>query len=493
MRRRNPILDRFFETEFRPGRFDPVGFCRTILDIEPHEGQRKWLRNSTQRENALTTGNRYGKSFGEGMKGIWRASYEKGWTADIIANTSRTGESWEGMAIAPSAKQSRLIFRAMRNLLKRSRKAQWLVAEEKQTPFPTITFFNGATISARSTAGNGERLLGEGLDWIAWDEAAREKHFKEIRDDVLKMRLAQRGGMLDYVTTGNGRNDYGLFFLDALAGKLPFVYAQSGRSSENPHWPPGEIERLRATLSKWAIRQNLDGEIIDAGNGFFSYEDLVAAINDDLTRQNVILSEDDQERVAHCELYHGFNDDPDFGPLAAGLPWHNKFPDHRYVHFWDIARKVDWVVGRTLDTSGKKLVCVEFERFQHKGWEYVYDRIRERHNRYKVAGISLDGPGTTSTTYVDATGLGDVVVEALRDIAAKPFVFTKPSKDEILTNLQSVLALREIETPEILVEFDELKFYERDDDELVQDTVMALAGAAFFGRRRKTTFKPFDF
>jgi hypothetical protein len=153
------------------------------------------------------------------------------------------------------------------------------------------------------------------------------------------------------------------------------------------------------------------------------------------------------------------------------------------VHFWDVADKQDWCVGRTLDTSTDRMVAVEFERFNAKGWAYNIERIRERHHRYSIGHIDSEGHGS-SKTIIDSTGVGDVVVDALSDINAEAFFFTKQTKDEVLTGLQEAMSLRRFEMPMIAVEYDELKFYEREDKDLVQDCVMSLAGAVHFGRRQ---------
>ncbi|MCK4225224.1 MAG: hypothetical protein KAX39_08580, partial [candidate division Zixibacteria bacterium] len=47
---------------------DSVLFAREFLEIEPHPGQVKWLLNSTKPENALHTGNRWGKSLVQAIK-----------------------------------------------------------------------------------------------------------------------------------------------------------------------------------------------------------------------------------------------------------------------------------------------------------------------------------------------------------------------------------------------------------------------------------------
>jgi hypothetical protein len=113
--------------------------------------------------------------------------------------------------------------------------------------------------------------------------------------------------------------------------------------------------------------------------------------------------------------------------------------------------------------------------------------MRERHRKYQI-GVVDSGSNKSSRTYFDATGVGQTIGDTLKDIRAEGFVFTKPSKDEILTDLQSALSLRQLKYPQIPVLFDELKFYEREDRDLIQDCVMALAGAVHFGKRKKFAY-----
>lgn len=480
-------LERFLE-RLEEYRYDPIGFCREVLEMQPHEGQQRWLVNSTATENALVTGNRWGKSHIAAAKRIWRCVYTKGWTAKIRALAKRNGQRYQSLNASITADQSKLVWFKAEAMLK-GRKAAALVQDIKLTPFPVITFLNGSQFEARSTAGDGRHLLGHDYDDVNWDEAAYEKKFEHIRDNVLRMRLVDRGGRMDYTSTGNGRNEFGRYFLTGLPGekKDPDLYSQTGPTFENPNVDHARLQKNMARMPERMRRQNILGEIVDAGGGFFSIEDLEACVSEKLTEQMRILLLDAEEQIAHAEIYAGYDDG------IGGVPWHNKYPNHRYVHFWDIARTTDWTVGITLDTSAN-LRLVEFERFQpgeareddpRTGWAYVYERMRHRHRKYQMGDVASGSHNGTSRTYFDATGVGQTVEEALKDIRATGFVYTETSKDAILTDLQSALSLRTLEFPMIPVMYDECKFYEREDKSLVQDCVMALAGAVHFGKRKR--------
>ena len=459
-------------------RYAPTAFCREVLGLNPHDGQSRWLTQSVGTENALVTGNRWGKSEIAAAKAIWKCAFRKGWSGVLAAEMDRRHSPYHAINVSITADQARLVwFKA--NAMLQGPKSSWLVKDVKMTPFPRIEFVSGAVFEARSTGNNGERLLGNSYDHVNYDEAAYEKKFLYVRDNVLRMRVVDRAGIIDYTSTGNGRNDFGQYFLSGLPGdrKDPDLYSQTGNTFENPHVNRERLEKNMARMPLRMRQQNIEGLIVDAGGGFFQVEDLEAAVSDDLTG-SLRVKHDENDEICHAEVYQG--DSP-------AMPWHNRYPSHRYVHFWDLANKADYTVGITLDVTGDVMKMVEFERFQKTGWAHIYDRIRDRHIRYQVGNVD-GGVVGKNRTIVDSTGLGDVVLEQLKDIRAEGFIFTRNSKDEILAGLQSALSLRSLEMPMIPVLYDEHKFYERDDEALVQDTVMALAGAAHYGKRKKFIF-----
>jgi hypothetical protein len=135
------------------------------------------------------------------------------------------------------------------------------------------------------------------------------------------------------------------------------------------------------------------------------------------------------------------------------------------------------MVGTTWDLSTTPIRLVEFERFNKRGWEFNWARIRARHHRY----------GTPQATKIDATGIGDVAMSELRDIQAEGVNFAG-KKDALLTNLNTALALRELRWPFIKVLIDEFKFYSRDDANLSTDCVMSCAVAMWFARNRTVNY-----
>jgi len=447
-----------FASELRDYHADPVEFARRVLEVDPHFGQQRWLRESTNTENALVTGNRWGKTFTAAMKAVWKCAYRKGWNQSIAAAMRAKHEPYHAINVSITADQSRLVWQKARSMLEAS-KAQWLVKDVLMSPFPKIIFTNGSVLEARSTARDAEHLLGNSYDFVSYDEAAFEKKFLRVRDNVLRMRVVDRAGAIDYTSTGNGRNDFGLYYLKGLEGKDPDLYSQTGSSFENPHI---DADRLRKNVERMSAKmraQNIDGAIIDGGGDYFSPEDLEVAYDASL---DTMLKEifDDEGVTAWAELF------------VEGESWRDAYPSHKYVSGWDLADKQDWTVGTTWDVTAEPITLVEFERFHRKGWEHVYDRMRARDAKY--------GPRSTK---FDSTGVGDVVADGLRDISAEGINFAGNRKDAMLTNVQSMLSLREVRWPNIRVFRSELAFYEREDVSLVTDCVMSAAVALWFSKR----------
>ncbi len=370
---------------------DPAMFCREILEFEPHEGQQRWLENSTKPQNLLVTGNRWGKSKIQAAKSLHRAIFR------IRSRRYDHINRYRAMNISITQDQSNIIFNNILALIRGTKLIELLVDNITHTPFPTLVFGNGAEITARTSQNRGEYILGNDYDYINFDEVAFELHPEYVVEEVLTMRLADRCGMLDLVSTPCGRN---WFFkkYNALKSDVSNGYTQGGSTFENPHISRKFLDDRVRTLSAQRIEQNIRGMFVDSGNEILNE----AAIQLALSR-------------------------------ATGLC--PRQVDHRYVTGWDLARKLTHTVGATLDVTTKPYQLVKIERFQKRDWPCVYEAIRQRKREYG------------GDTIIDSTGLGDVVISELVDIAPIGFVFTTRSKAELLTHLQSKFEAGHIAVP----------------------------------------------
>ncbi len=105
-------------------------------------------------------------------------------------------------------------------------------------------------------------------------------------------------------------------------------------------------------------------------------------------------------------------------------------PEKTYITGWDLARKRTATVGITVEVSEDHVRVVALERFKMFDWQVVLEKIRARQTLY---------PGQL---VIDATGLGDVIVEQLADYNPLPVIFTPAVKAELLTNVELYHARR---------------------------------------------------
>jgi hypothetical protein len=444
----NPNLHPHLPTpSFRRALVDPVYFAQSFLRIDPHPGQRLWLANSITPENLLHCGNRWGKSLVQAIKIAHRLLFQiRDPRHDrvgryVVANVSITLD------------QARIIFNEAVNLLRSLPYCDYLIDDLLVTPFPMLRLTNGSVLWARSTQRRGEYLLGHDFDFISFDEAAFEPAADYVVEEVLMMRVVDRAGQIDYVSTPRGKN---WFFRKAqeIAARGAHGYIQRGDSRDNPHLPAAYLERTIARLSPQRRAQNIEGRFVDLGNEVLREEDIQRALA--------------LWRGAHANAGQGA-----FSPLSRG---------RHFVHGWDLARKRTWTVGITLDITERPYQLVAFERFQHRCWPAVISAIRERHSRFGGRVI------------IDATGLGDVILAELADIGAQGYNFGErggKAKAELIATLEHAFAAGLIGLPMIEMTTadgdywslpNELREFTWDDNQRC-DAVFALALALWLARQ----------
>lgn len=122
-------------------------------------------------------------------------------------------------------------------------------------------------------------------------------------------------------------------------------------------------------------------------------------------------------------------------------------PIYTYVTAADLAKTVDFTVIMTICRETKKIVS--FQRFNDVDWNMQKDRIISETRKYN------------STLTMDATGVGDPIVDDLRKAGVKipegqAVKFTNTSKKELIERLIIAIEQRLITFPRINVLIDEL-------------------------------------
>jgi hypothetical protein len=421
------------------GATDPAFFAEQILKVCLHDGQRNWLEGSSQRENLLVTGNRWGKSFVSAVKLIHHALYR------VRGRDFDSSERYRAVVASITQDQANLVFHQILQLLRRSADAGVLMERVEWRPYPRIIFGNGATIEARSTQNRGEHLLGNDFDLFIFDEVAFEQHPEYVVEEVVMMRLADREGRLDLVSTPNGKNWFYRRALEIQSGKRP-GYFQTGDSRDNQFISRDYLDERVRYFSESRLQQNIRGQFVDSGGEVLAGSYVDAALHQAL-----------EAKIA------------------------SDTTSVRYISGWDLARKKTATVGITVAVTAGTAHIVALERFRMIDWTVILERIIRRQEAY---------PGQL---VIDSTGLGDVIAEQLAGYHPINVIFTPTVKAELLTNLelmhaQGLVSYHRWELPDgpgrIWSLEDELR-QARWDDNNECDALMAL-GLALWPLRKRT-------
>ncbi len=295
--------------------------------------------------------------------------------------------------------QANIIFNTVVRIIRRNILLKALVKSFKRTPYPEMVLGNGAVITARTTQNRGHYLLGNDYDFFSFDEAAFEVDPEYLINDVIMMRLTDRNGRLDLISTPNGKNWFYRRMLE-LQKDPQRGYVQFGDSRDNPYISEHAIALRLKNLPPDRVAQNIAGQFIDNDRTIFSTDDIDRAM---------------AERSLE--------------PFREG---------RRYISGWDLARKQTHTVGMTFDVTDKPYRMVAFARFNNRDWSDVVFAIRKMQTEYK------------SMLVVDATGLGDVIVSELADLNPIGVVFTPRQKGELLGNLLLLHNRREIKYQDVV-------------------------------------------
>lgn len=336
------------------------------------------MAGSNRPENLLATGNRWGKSFVQAIKILHRAMFK-------IRPLGDDGDGRYNIVVASITQdQANIIFNAAVRLVRNNELMSALVTSIKQTPYPEMVFGNGSTITARTTQNRGHYLLGNDYDLFSFDEAAFEPDPEYLINDVVMMRLADRNGQLDLISTPNGKNWFFRRMLKLQKDKA-CGYVQFGDSRENPYLSTVAINLRLKNLPPDRVAQNIAGQFIDNSQTIFSSADIDWVM---------------EEKTASARQ-----------------------PNRKYISGWDLARKQTFTVGMTFDVTEKPFRMVACERFNNRDWADVLTAIRKMQTAY------------SSRLVVDATGLGDVILSELADLKPEGVIFTSRIKAELLGNL----------------------------------------------------------
>jgi phage FluMu gp28-like protein len=252
----------------------------------------------------------------------------------------------------------------------------------------TITLGNGAQIVFRSGE-NPDRLYGEDVYAAVIDEASR---MREESWHAIRSTLTATHGPVRIIGNVKGRKNWAYRLARrAESGDADMHYSKitAYDAVDAGILSAGEVEDARAVLPAHVFKELYEAEPSDDQGNPFGIDAIHACIAPE-------------------------SDEP-----AA---WWG----------WDLAKSVDWTVGIGLDKHGR---VSEFHRFQ-ADWRQTNLRIRS---------VTESVPAL-----VDATGVGDPVVEELQRTGGnyEAFKFSSTSKQQLMEGLAVAIQQREISYPD---------------------------------------------
>lgn len=223
---------------------------------EPHPKQR-WLLEHEERFRVLCAGRRWGKTM---------SAAKEAESMILLPNTY-------GWIVSKTYDLAEKVFRQIYQTLIIKFKLPTISKSNSQGKMK-LSFPWGSVVEAKS-ADHPDSLIGEGLDWLVFDEAAKCK--SNIWEQYLRPCLADRQGWALFISTPNGDNWFNRLLKKGRSGDRYYASMVSP-SWENPYLPKEEIEEARRNCSDLIFRQEWGAEIITAvGKVYKDFDETVHA------------------------------------------------------------------------------------------------------------------------------------------------------------------------------------------------------------------------
>ncbi len=204
-----------------------------MSDYRPHHGQ-VLLHESKSRFRVIVAGRRWGKSL----------------SAAKEAETMILKSGTRGWVVSKTYDLTRKVIREIYDDLVIKHKVK-LVKNQMSGPI-ALEFPWGSSVEGKS-AEHPESLLGEGLDWIVFDECARCK--ASVWEQYLRPTLTDREGWALFITTPNGYNWVYDLWKRGNDPDYPEWESFKSPSWKNPYLSRTDIEEARRTVSEPVFMQ----------------------------------------------------------------------------------------------------------------------------------------------------------------------------------------------------------------------------------------------
>lgn len=476
-----------FRDKLIAGFNDPVSFARDFLDYDPHPGQVAWFRrignDGVEKPDALISllacGNRWGKTDAAAVLLLHRAFYQKrdpNFARDRITKRLKT---YRAINIAMSLDQAQIAWNRAISIAMDAVRFKDFVTDIIGAPFPVMKIANGKTgtdrlfaeVWARSTAKKARYLLGKSFNFCNYDEAAFDLDGKYILEDVLRMRLVDEGGELNFTSTPNGKNWYYELFRQGEARNPsdPYIFSRSGHTFENVNIKHDAVRMALKYMPRDYAMQNIMGKFVSFSSMF-----PIEAI------QRCTYGQDYLYLLPIRYGYELKQVEDDDG--AVGMV--SQKSDHlsRYVMGVDVARKRDKtvIIVLKLGENGRPHQIVQCKEMSKTAWEPIYELIEQNAKHYGNCPV-----------LIDSTGLGDVVLENLQNRELNVDGYNMGGNNSLKMNLlikgATAIQGQLVQFPQINELTNQLMYYDINDKRLQTDYVFAFCLAIEAAERALTT------
>ena len=208
------------------------------LGYEPHEGQ--WLvHESAARRRVVACGARWGKTLCAAHEGI--------------AAALEPCEASLGWVCGPTYDLARRVFGRMQLVVMEHLEHRLVAINERERWFQIRNMAGGISEVRAKTADNPVSLLGEGLDWLVVDEAARIS--RDTWESALSQRLLDKDAWALLISTPRGPGWFYDLYWQGQKSRDSGVESWCQPTWTNPHMQKDRVERERTRLSQNAFQE----------------------------------------------------------------------------------------------------------------------------------------------------------------------------------------------------------------------------------------------
>lgn len=215
------------------------------IGYEPHTGQ-VLVHESKAPRRVLACGTRWGKSTCAAM--------------EVVAALMEPAESSLGWLVAPTYELCWRVYRTVEDALHARLKHRIEEVSQRDHRIVVRNLGGGVSELRTKSADNPTSLLGEGLDWVVVDEAARLH--REIWEGHLSQRLVDRRGWALLLSTPRGRDWFYRAFRRGQNGRDADYESWRSPSWRNPSLDPRALLREKGRLPTEAFDQEYRARFI---------------------------------------------------------------------------------------------------------------------------------------------------------------------------------------------------------------------------------------